>query len=245
MVFQECLITTKMKNKKQLILGDGLLGAEIRKQTGWDYVSRKKNGVDFTDIRSYREFITEYDEIVNCIGYTNTYDKNRKKHWDINYKGVYNLARLCNLLNKKLIHISTDYVYSNSVPNASEEDVPVHCRNWYGYTKLLSDGVIQLISNDYLIIRTSFKEKPCTHSKGWMIQGNFDYVDVISENIVKVIKTDVKGIYNIGTDKKTLFELGKQTNQEIEPTTEYIDESVPEDVSMNLNKMESLKYENN
>ena len=31
-----------------LILGDGLLGSELRKLTGWDYVSRKNDGIDFT-----------------------------------------------------------------------------------------------------------------------------------------------------------------------------------------------------
>ena len=31
---------------KYLILGDGLLGSEIQKITSWDYVSRKKDGVD-------------------------------------------------------------------------------------------------------------------------------------------------------------------------------------------------------
>ena len=28
---------------KALILGDGLLGSELHKQTGWDYISRKKD----------------------------------------------------------------------------------------------------------------------------------------------------------------------------------------------------------
>ena len=28
--------------------------------------------------------------------------------------------------------------------SASEEDVPVHNNTWYGYTKLLSDGLVQL-----------------------------------------------------------------------------------------------------
>ena len=40
------------------------------------------------------------------------------------------------------------------------------------------------------------------------------------------------------TEKKTLFDLGKQTNKDIEPTTDYIDETVPDDVSMNLGKLE-------
>tara|TARA_Y100001963_G_scaffold158148_1_gene256789 strand:+ start:659 stop:1342 length:684 start_codon:yes stop_codon:yes gene_type:complete len=224
----------------RLILGDGMLGSELVRQTGWDYVSRKKDGIDFTDFRSYRDYLKDYDEVINCIGYVNTYDTDRTKHWDINYKGVDTLVRLCNLFHQKLIHISSDYVYSNSVSNASENDVPVHCRNWYGYTKLLSDGIVQLNSDNFLLIRTSFKEKPCKHSKGWMIEGNFDYVDVISKKIVDLVNTGVDGIYNLGTDKKTLFELGKQTNVNIQPTTEYIDESVPEDVSMNLTKLKSV-----
>ena len=29
-----------------LILGDGLLGSEIVKQTEWDYMSRKKDGIE-------------------------------------------------------------------------------------------------------------------------------------------------------------------------------------------------------
>jgi dTDP-4-dehydrorhamnose reductase len=55
----------------------------------------------------------------------------------------------------KLVHLLT-YLYSGSVSNASESDVPVHCNNWYGYTKLLADGLVQLESNNYLICR-------CTH----------------------------------------------------------------------------------
>ena len=70
-----------MKNK--LILGDGLLGTELKKQTGWDYISRKKDGIDFTDFLSYRELIKDYDEIVNCIAYTNTYDSDKDKQFTI------------------------------------------------------------------------------------------------------------------------------------------------------------------
>jgi dTDP-4-dehydrorhamnose reductase len=59
----------------------------------------------------------------------------RDLHWDINYKFVHELILFCNKNDIKLVHISTDYLYSGSVSNASESDVPVHCNNWYGYTK--------------------------------------------------------------------------------------------------------------
>ena len=91
-----------------------------------------------------------YNEIIKCIAHTDTYDKSRNLHWNINYKAVSDLVEICNKYNKKLIHISSDYVYSNSNPGSSEGDVPVHCNNWYGYTKLLGDAHVQLKSNNYL-----------------------------------------------------------------------------------------------
>ena len=51
-----------MKNNV-LVLGDGLLGRELVKQTNWDYVSRSKD--DF-DIEHFDEFIlSNYGIIVN------------------------------------------------------------------------------------------------------------------------------------------------------------------------------------
>ena len=38
--------TEEVMEKKILILGDGLLAKELIKQTGWDYISRKKDGFD-------------------------------------------------------------------------------------------------------------------------------------------------------------------------------------------------------
>ena len=58
-------MNTKMSHK--LILGDGLLGSELHKQTGWDYISRKKDGIDFTDIDSYKNYILDYYEVINCF----------------------------------------------------------------------------------------------------------------------------------------------------------------------------------
>jgi dTDP-4-dehydrorhamnose reductase len=137
-----------MNNK--VVLGDGLLGSEVVKQTGWDYVSRK-GWIRHKRYRSFHYLFRGYDVILNAIANTDTYSK-RDLHWDINYKFVHELILFCNKNDIKLVHISTDYLYSGSVSNASESDVPVHCNNWYGYTKLLADGLVQLESN-YLICR--------------------------------------------------------------------------------------------
>ena len=64
----------------KLILGDGLLGSELIKQTNWDYISRKKDMMDLDDMVSFIDTIERYDEIINCIAHTDTYDSDRQKH---------------------------------------------------------------------------------------------------------------------------------------------------------------------
>ena len=72
---------------KILVLGDGLLGSEIVKQTGWDCISRKKDGFDIRAIKSsYHSFgLHRYNVIINCIAHTDTYSDNKELHWNINY----------------------------------------------------------------------------------------------------------------------------------------------------------------
>jgi hypothetical protein len=219
-----------------LILGDGLLGSEIENQTGWDCISRKRNNFSIDD---FEDFIPKfkYDVIINCIANTDTYSSEYESHWDINYKFVHNLINFCNENNIKLVHISTDYLYTGSVNNASELDVPVHCNTWYGYTKLLSDGLVQLLSKNYLLIRCTHKPTPFPYEKAWVDQiGNFDYVNVISELIIKSINEELKGLYNLGTNVKTMFELGIKTNN---VTKDFSPFNVPKNTSMNVNKLMS------
>jgi len=224
--------------RKILVIGDGLLGSEITKQTHWDYISRRKDGIDFDNLDSYKHYLTNYDEIFNCVGYTDTYSNDRKQHWETNYRSVCDLTDFCSTSNKKFIHVSSDVVYSHSKPGASEKDVPVHCNNWYGYTKLLGDGYVQLRSNDFLLFRCSFKPSPCKWNKAIVSQiGNFDYVNVIASFMIKLINQDKQGVYNLGTDIKTIYELAKQTNPEIEPMIEKLHETMPENVIMDVSKM--------
>ena len=45
---------------------------------------------------------------------------------------------------------------------ASELDVPVHCQNWYGYTKLLDGTVIESIANRLLTFPTNMPHTSST-----------------------------------------------------------------------------------
>jgi len=227
---------------KYLILGDGKLATELHKQTGWDYISRKKDGIDFTIPSTYDKHILEYDVIINCIANTNTQDNTKNANWYVNYLGVISLVDICNIYNKKLVHMSTDYLYSGSNSNASEEDVPVHVNNWYCYTKLLADGYVQAMAGNYLMIRTSFKLKPYPWPEAWYdIATNADYIDIISHYIIKLIECDASGIYNVGTEIKSFYQLAMQTRSDVRSSFDDDDDNYhrPHDVTMNLTKMKN------
>ena len=225
----------------RLILGDGLMGSELVKLTGWDFISRKKNHIDFVNLDSYKHYLCDYDEVINCIANCDTYDTDRQKHWDVNYKGVVDLVDFMKDNEKKLIHYSTDYVYSNSKTDVSEEDVPVHCENWYGYTKLLGDAYVQLKLDNHLIIRGTHKPKPFKYEKAFINQiGNFDYVDEIAKINVKLIESGVVGIYNVGTELKTMYDLARKTNTKVKPVNEKFHDTMPNDITMNLGKLDEF-----
>jgi dTDP-4-dehydrorhamnose reductase len=220
---------------KYLILGDGLLGGEIIKQTGWNYISRKKDNINVCDPITYFKFMVDYDVIINCIAYTNTYSDNREMNWKINYKFVDDLINFCNNNGKKLVHISTDYIYSGSKDPTSETDVPVHLETWYGYTKLLSDGLVQLKSKNYLLCRLSHKPNPFSYENAWIdMKTNCDYVDVISSLLIKLIKNDSTGVFNVGTEPKTIYDLALKT-KDVTPILKPI--GVPSNTLMDLSKL--------
>ena len=240
-----------MKEKRILVLGYGMLGQELVKQTGWDYVCLEEHGFDITKPKEWGEHLLKvefgaiqhcpYDIIINCVANTDTYSDDRDSHWEVNYRGTDNLVNFCNKWKIKLIQISTDYIYGGSMCNKKEDEVPVHCDNWYSYTKLLSDAHIQLKSTNFLLLRIGHKKRPFTYEVAYDdMLGNFDYTDVITTIIIKMINRDLNGIYNVGTEAKSMFTLAKQTKKDVIPgRVEETD--MPKCVLMNLDKLKSLK----
>ena len=223
---------------KVLVLGDGLLGSEIVKQTGWDCISRKKDGLDITDYHSLINIVLDYDVVVNCIAYTDGYSKDKESHFEVNYNFVEALCSITFPERIKLVHISTEFIYTNNKILPTEEDVPQHDGTWYAYTKLLADEHIQQNHDKYLICRELHKPNPFPYEKVWKVQTSGDTVDKIAELIIKLINTDAQGVFNVGTGDKWLRELAPNA-EEIEAPVH-----VPKDTRMNLDKLNKWLSEN-
>lgn len=223
-----------------LVLGDGLLGSHIIARTGWDYLSMQKDDIEVVDdFQHLCVLIDDYvpDVIVNCIGYTQTYDPVQYLHWEVNYKFVVNLCDFCDNRDIKLVHMSSDYIYAQSQKGFGEQDIPIHQETWYSYCKLLADGYVQLFP-DFLLIRGGLKPTPFPYDKAFInVSGTFDYVDTIAEQIIELINEGRSGVWNIGTPSKTMFELAQQTRPDVK---ESVSAKLPS-ISLDLTKFNNRK----
>jgi dTDP-4-dehydrorhamnose reductase len=224
---------------KVLVLGKGKLGGEIVKQTGWDYLSRAEHEITIDNFDEWKNKMDEYDVVVNCIANTDTYSDNKEKHWKANYELVTFLAEYCDDNGKKLVHISTDYLYQNSVDDAKEEDEPLFEHSWYLMTKLLADEYLKEHAKNYLICRLSHKPYPFPYDSAWDdVITNADYTPVISGLVIELIKNGAEGLYNVGTERKTIYELAQRTNKNVKKIVSP--PHVPKNISMNVSKMENF-----
>ena len=68
--------------------------------------------------------------------------------------------------------------------------------------------------------------------------GNFDYPDALAEIFVDLIRYGATGLYNIGTEDKSVYELALKTNDNVEPCE--APDHFPKDLRMDLTKMKQF-----
>lgn len=112
--------------------------------------------LDITSRDAVKAFVTEnnIEIIVNCAAYTNV-DKaeiDEDIAHKINASAVENLG----LSGAKVIHISTDYVFSGDACIPYSETAPVAPRTAYGRTKREGEKLLQAVSAEAIIIRTAW-----------------------------------------------------------------------------------------
>lgn len=157
-----------------LITGaNGQLGTEMRnlsaQHPNHTYFFTDVAELDITNREAVQRFVADnvVDLIVNCAAYTNV-DKAEEDEPTarlINVDAVENLAFASQTTNDqrqttKIIHISTDYVFSGDEHLPCRESDPVDPRTAYGRTKLEGEQRLLAISPDAVIIRTAWLYSP-------------------------------------------------------------------------------------
>ena len=148
-----------------LITGaNGQLGNEMRnlslQHTSHTYFFTDVAELDITNREAVHTFVKDnaIDLIVNCAAYTNV-DKAEEDEPTarlINAEAVANLASA----GARVIHISTDYVFSGEGWIPCREDDPVAPRTAYGRTKYEGEQLLLSLCPEAIIFRTAWLYSP-------------------------------------------------------------------------------------
>lgn len=153
------------------------------------------------------------DVILHAGAETNS-DKINKNPTDAirtNIIGTAYISDFCIQNNKRIVYVSSDYVYGGKLGNYKETD-PVFPYNNYAWSKLGGECSVILVPN-HTIIRTSFGSTTFPYNVAFSnLITSKDYVDVIAPKILNVCKSSVQGIINIGTEPKTVYEYASTRN---------------------------------
>jgi dTDP-4-dehydrorhamnose reductase len=71
----------------------------------------------------------------------------------INTVGAKNVAVACRRLDRRLVHLSTEYVFSGDKDGIYSEDDPTDASDWYGHTKALGETQCQEAMENVLVLR--------------------------------------------------------------------------------------------
>lgn len=142
---------------------NGQLGSEFKKleKKYTEYFFFFKDiDLDITKKNQLEKFIKDNSIgiILNTAAYTNVSgaEIEKKKASGINTFGVKNLVELSEKYMIKLIHFSTDYVYSSNTKDPINETKITSPLNYYGISKRNGELYIENSNSESIIIRTSW-----------------------------------------------------------------------------------------
>ncbi len=229
--------------KISIIGATGLVGSRTSEILSSKYEIEDLNsstGFDITDTTSVSQLQNSGSEVVilmaamanvdGCEG-----DKLKGESgdaWKLNVEGPRNVGVICQATGKKLIYVSTDFVFDGELPvgdSYTEEDT-THAVNWYGETKLEGEKVVEKLSTPWVIARLAYpyrqnfeKKKDFVRTiKGLLEEGHKisvvtdhemcpTYIDDFAKALDLLIEKEATGIYHIvGSTTITPFDAAQK-----------------------------------
>ena len=148
---------------KILVLGyKGMLGTDLMAGLGGthDVTGKDVDDFDITSASDCRGVIggSGADVVINAAAYTNVdgCETNEVGSFAVNAEGVKNAALACRESGSRLVHFSTDYVFDGTKRGPYVENDICNPINTYGKSKLRGEEYLREISDNYLLIRTSW-----------------------------------------------------------------------------------------
>ena len=219
--------------------GSGTLGSELIKQSkrfGISFIAPSSKECDITNPISVLENLRQFDGsiVLHAAAYTDVkeIDKEVIQAMLVNVCGTINIIKYCQKFDKKMIFISTDYVFDGERGNYKPKDA-INPLSKYAKTKGAAELLVRAINNS-LVIRTSFFGHDFPYDKAAVDQWSTkDYVDIIAPLILENLKFEKAGIVHVGTERSTTYDKAIRRKPNVEKI--YLSDisfAIPRDVSL-------------
>lgn len=135
--------------------------AQQARRRGRDVLALASAQWDITDAGAAERIIEPGDVVINCAAYTavDAAEHDQARAHAVNAAGPGNVARACAKVGARMIHVSTDYVFSGEFdgsPRPYEIDDAVGPLSVYGRTKLAGEREVHAALPDAHVVRTSW-----------------------------------------------------------------------------------------
>ncbi len=234
-----------------------LRSAELIKQFSPDISGNLISDCDVVDNDKLNQVLTELkpDVVINCIGVIKqiTDANNSEKMNEINALLPHKLSKISAEIGARLIHISTDCVFSGDKGNYTESDIP-DAEDVYGKSKLLGE-----VSEKHCItLRTSMIGHEMNTKNSlieWFLSQNDNckgYTNaifsgfptiILAELIVDIIipMKELYGVYHVASEPISKFDLLKLISDVYGKKIELIpDGELVIDRSLSANKFQKI-----
>jgi dTDP-4-dehydrorhamnose reductase len=140
--------------------GSCLAAEAVRR--GRDVLALTSSQWDITDSQAAAEIVQTGDVVINCAAYTNVdgAEGDEERAYAVNAAGPEHIAQACARAGARLIHISTDYVFSGdfggAAPHPYEPDDETAPLSVYGRTKLAGEQAVLAALPQAVVVRTAW-----------------------------------------------------------------------------------------
>lgn len=137
---------------------DGLVGTRVRTllSQSCEFVNLPEDQLDITDRTKTLSIIgnADFDVLLHLAAFTNVdaAEEKRDTAWKVNVEGTQNVYDAVNNTGRKIIYISTGFVFDGENPPYYEDSQP-HPISYYGETKLEGEKIVE---DNGLIVRIDY-----------------------------------------------------------------------------------------
>lgn len=210
--------------KVAIVGSNGQLGSDLVRvfSEKHEVVSLNHADIKVEDIDSVKTVLSalQPDAVINTSAYHNVplCEQNPDLSFAINGTGALNLSKVCNDINARFVHYSTDYVFDGHKKQPYIETDACNPLNVYAITKLAGENLVLNYANQPYVIRVSgiYGKVPCRAKGGNFIttmlklakeKPEVKVVDdeiltptptsAIAENTLALISQDAYGLYHM------------------------------------------------